>query len=258
VRTLLTYLEAEGYLEGGTPFYAEYQFKPLLSSREILAQFEGERREFLAGLFRQARKAQIWFSLDLDDAAIALQQPRERLVLALDHLRDRQMLELKVAGVRNRYRLLKTPDDLPELAEQLYKLSLQREQREIERLQQILDWMGLDACQTAALCAHFAAPLNKPCGHCSWCLSGQATLLSERYIPPAPAETLWQQVGAARRQHPDLLGHDIALTRFLCGVSSPRLNRARLAAHPLFGQLAEVPFQQVLSWIKQQPAKSDD
>jgi ATP-dependent DNA helicase RecQ len=69
---------------------------------------------------------------------------------------------------------------------------------------------------------------------------------------------LWQQVGAARRQHPDLLGHDIALTRFLCGVSSPRLNRARLAAHPLFGQLAEVPFQQVLSWIKQQPAKSDD
>jgi ATP-dependent DNA helicase RecQ len=32
LRTLLTYLELDGYLQGGTPFYADYSFKPLMSS----------------------------------------------------------------------------------------------------------------------------------------------------------------------------------------------------------------------------------
>src|SRR5688500_6268120 len=34
VSTLLTYLELDGYLEAGTPFYARYQFQPLASSTE--------------------------------------------------------------------------------------------------------------------------------------------------------------------------------------------------------------------------------
>ena len=47
VRTLLTYLELLGHIDAGTPFYAEYQFKPLVSSAEILGHFEGERKTFL-------------------------------------------------------------------------------------------------------------------------------------------------------------------------------------------------------------------
>ena len=50
MRTLLTYLELDGYLQEGTPFYSQYQFKPLVASQDILSQFEGERREFLKRL----------------------------------------------------------------------------------------------------------------------------------------------------------------------------------------------------------------
>jgi ATP-dependent DNA helicase RecQ len=75
VRTLLTYLELNGYLEGGTPFYADYQFKPILSSKEILARFAGERRAFLLQVFQQARKAKIWLSLDVDQATQAIGAP---------------------------------------------------------------------------------------------------------------------------------------------------------------------------------------
>ena len=71
LRTLLTYLELDGYLLEGTPFYSQYRFKPLVSSAEILARFEGERREFLRKLLAQAQKAKIWFSIDLDQAAQA-------------------------------------------------------------------------------------------------------------------------------------------------------------------------------------------
>ena len=69
VRTLLTYLELLGYTESGTPFYATYQFKPLVTSAEMLRRFDGERRDFLTRLLAQSRKAKIWFEVDLDQAA---------------------------------------------------------------------------------------------------------------------------------------------------------------------------------------------
>ncbi|MEO7417451.1 MAG: ATP-dependent DNA helicase RecQ, partial [Thermoanaerobaculia bacterium] len=65
IRTLLTYLELDGYLEAGTPVYAEYELRPLVPFEEILDRFAGERREFLRGVFQQARKARIWSRLDL-------------------------------------------------------------------------------------------------------------------------------------------------------------------------------------------------
>jgi|GEM_PF-5385372 len=44
-----------------------------------------------------------------------------------------------------------------------------------------------------------------------------------------------------------------ALARFLCGIPSPRLSRARLGKqplgkHPLAGSLTRVPFRTVLDW----------
>src|SRR5262249_24358627 len=75
VTTLLTYLELDGYLEAGTPFNARYSFQPRASSAQILGRFEGERRQFLAQVLRQAVKAKTWFSLDLEQAARATSAP---------------------------------------------------------------------------------------------------------------------------------------------------------------------------------------
>ena len=72
VRTLLTYLELLGHIDAGTPFYAEYQFKPLVSSAEILRHFEGERKAFLQKVLAQAHKAKTWFHIDLDQAGQAI------------------------------------------------------------------------------------------------------------------------------------------------------------------------------------------
>jgi ATP-dependent DNA helicase RecQ len=49
-----------------------------------------------------------------------------------------------------------------------------------------------------------------------------------------------------RREHPEALVDARALTRLLCGISSPRISRARLGRHALFGALAETPFAEVL------------
>ena len=246
VRTLLCYLELLGYLEGGTPFYASYQFKPLATSAEILARFDPPRREFLAGLFRHATKAKIWFQIDVERTARDLGCPRDRVVRALDYLGEQRLLELQVSGVRNRYRRLREPDDLAELARTLHERTLQRETREMDRLREVLDWVGHDGCQVSHLGAHFAEPLPKPCGHCSWCLAGQKpVLLAERRTPPIDAE-LWRRAAAVREKHGQLLANPRVMTRWLCGISSPSLSRAKLTSDPLFGSLAGVPFADVL------------
>lgn len=38
--------------------------------------------------------------------------------------------------------------------------------------------------------------------------------------------------------------------RFLCGVSSPRLARAKLTSNSLFGRLADMPYRNVLQLLE--------
>jgi ATP-dependent DNA helicase RecQ len=245
VRTLLTYLELSGYLEAGTPIYAEYELRPLVAFEEILDRFAGERREFLRGLFGQARKARIWSSIDLEAAARALGAPRDRLVRALDYLAEQGLLEVRAAGLRHPYRWLRPPAGLDALANTLHQRTLERETREIARLDQVLTLAAHDGCQTAFLAAHFGEQLPRPCGHCSWCENGGKPA---KLFPPAPVhldEESLRRAAALRREIPDL-AHPRALARFLTGLPSPRLTRGKLKSHPLFAAFAHVPFAEVL------------
>jgi ATP-dependent DNA helicase RecQ len=246
LRTLLTYLELDGYLLEGTPFYSQYRFKPLVSSAEILARFEGERREFLRKVLGQAQKAKIWFSIDLDGAAHATGSPRERIVRALDYLGEQQMLELQVEGVRNRFRRLRQPEDPAALAADLHKRTLAREKREIARLNQVVELIQHNGCQVSELGAHFGEPLPQPCGHCSWCLNGrQAARLPPR-SHAAIGDAQWRDAVRFRAEKRELLAEPRAFARFLCGLTSPKLSRARLGSHQLFGVFSDVPFTDVL------------
>jgi len=250
LRTLLTYLELAGYLQGGTPFYANYQFKPLLSSTEILSRFEGERRDFVTALFRQAVKARTWFSLDIDQAATTLDTTRERIVRALDWLGEQQLLEVKVAGIRHRYQRLRQPASTEKLAMELHQRILEREQAEIHRLQQMVKLIALDSCQTNALAAHFGEQREQPCEHCSWCQRGKSE------IPPRHSslisEDILQKVYGLQQKQAGVLTTPRLLTRFLCGITSPRLSRSKLNAHALFGSLEKVPFADVLARTEQE------
>jgi ATP-dependent DNA helicase RecQ len=256
VKTLLTYLELDGYVESGTPFYARYQFKPLVSSAEILSRFEGERRDFLAAVFRCAKQAKIWFSLDLHEAAVATASPRDRIVRALDYLAEQQLLEVKVEGVRQRFRRLKPAANLASLSETLWRKSIDREVREIARLKQIWELAGHAGCQVSSLGAHFGEPLAEPCGHCSWCLNGQQPLtLAGR---PA-AEGLDEATLRAGRELARTTGAPLdeprSLARLLCGLTSPQLSARKLTSHKLFGSLASAPFPAVLAALESKAEK---
>jgi len=246
LRTLLTYLELDGYLVEGTPFYADYSFQPMVSSADILSRFEGERRQFLARLLAQASKRRTWFSINLEDSARQLGCARERIVKALDWLGEQQLLKVEVAGVRNCFARLREPIDRAALAAELHCRMLKREGAELARLAQVLALIGSPACRSRQLSAHFGETLAHDCGNCSACL-GESQPLPQRAARTIEDE-LATRLAPLLKSAGKTLGNPRSLTRFLCGCSSPALTRARLAKHALFGVLYEVPFAQVLEW----------
>ncbi len=244
-RTLLVQLELHNYLRELTPVYSRYQFQPLVSSSEILSRFDGERRRFLANVFKQARKAKTWFHIDLDQASVAIDQPRDRIVRALDYLAEQSLLEVRAEGVRNRFMILRRPDDIEDLTDALFQNALEREAREIARIGQVLQLATHDGCLVAHLSAHFGEELSRPCGHCSWCLNGHPPAALTPAEPATINTALWQQIIDAWNEQEEPIDGARALARFACGITSPRLTRTGLSKHSLFGALAHVSFGDV-------------
>ena len=194
VRTLLTYLELAGYLEAGTPIYAEYELRPIVPFEQILNRFAGERRELLRGIFGQAKKAKIWSRLDLDVASRALGAPRDRQARALDYLAEQGMLDVRAAGLRHPYRWLRPPADLDALAQDLHQRTHQRETSEIARLDQLLTLAAHDGCQTAFLAAPLRGVASPPLR--ANCDQGARTAANPRKAPPArPRPSLVTKAG---------------------------------------------------------------
>lgn len=247
VRTLLTYLELDGLLEGGTPFYSQYRFRPLTPVAEIGRRFEGERRQFVTALLQQARKARSWYDIDPEAAAAALGQSRARIVTALDWLSDQGLLEVRASALRRRYRRVSVVTDFDAVVEAQLQRVYARETSEITRIGEVVALAEHDGCQVTLLCKRFSDIREEACGHCSWCERGGGAAV----VPARPGIAIdVTAIDAAlvlRSEKPQALPDARAVARLLCGVTSPRITRARLRSNPAFGRLSEVPFAKVLA-----------
>lgn len=249
LRTLLTYLELEGYLESGTAIFSEYQFKPLMPSSEIIAKFDGERADFLKRLLSRSVKKRVWFHIDIEAAVQALGETRERIVVALDYLGEQKMLDLRVTGVRNRYHCLHHPDCLDDVVSKLFAQVTRREKRELNRLDQMLQLVERDGCQVAEVCCYFGQPIEGDCGHCSWCESKSACSLAPRHSTSLN-EAEQSIIAAAVRELHQVLSDPHQITRLLCGLSSPAIAQARRQQDTRFGKLADIPYQVVMKAVE--------
>lgn len=248
VGTLLTYLELEGIIEATTPFYREYQFIPQRPSAEILKRYDPERAEFLRGMFRCARKSTKWFHIDLVDAAAKLNTTRERLVQALNYLESQGDLQLKVAGLRQAYRMKRQPEaaDLGTLRTTLIHRFRTREDNDVARLRGVMALVEEEGCIVRRLLTYFGEDLGADCGHCGRCEGEPARPVPKSAAAPS-TETIRRrlaEVGGVESGR--ALDTARQRTRFLCGISSPAIARAKLGRHPLFGSLASAPFRAVL------------
>jgi ATP-dependent DNA helicase RecQ len=249
LRTALTYLELAGVLRQGTPFYAGYEIRPLISVPEIVARFQGEPARLVADLFAHARRGRIWYALNPDEAAAGLGQERRRVVRALEYLEEHGWAELRAAEARQRFARLRPVEDPEPLTADLSARFLRREEQEIARLQQVIGFVTHANCQTNALVGYFGEQRSEACGHCTFCVTGAPRQMpAPREVAPLPGTLdllAWRRL---RQDHPEALGDARQAARFLCGLTSPALTRARLSRHALFGVLEDYRFMDVLGY----------
>jgi ATP-dependent DNA helicase RecQ len=251
VKTALTYLELLGVLRQGTPYYAGYRVKPLRAVEWMVEQFKGERQEFVRGIFKAAREGRTWYTLTPDDVARQLRADRGRVVSAVEYLGQQGWVEIEASEVRQRFTRLVADPDVGALAAELMERFARREEQEVRRIQDTVDLATSPSCLTNRLLAHFGEVREAPCGHCTFCETGEA-----RVFPPLPeprpiAESVdARELRAVRDAHRDALGEPRQLARFLCGLSSPATGKARLGRHPLNGALEDRRFADVLAWCE--------
>jgi len=252
LKTALTYLELDGVLRQGTPFFAGFRLRPTGASFEdLFSRFDEPRARFLRRVIASGKTGRTWTSLAPDEAAAALGEERGRIVAALEYLDHLGLVELQAAELRQRYTRTARPDSDSGLVEHLLERFARRESSETNRIQNVLSLVTHDGCQVRALVGYFGETRSESCEHCSHCLSGHAQKLPQ----PEPKPSIETSVDAAaladlQSSHPDALGTPRQRARFLSGITSPATSRAKLTREPLFGSLAERHFADVLAWCE--------
>jgi ATP-dependent DNA helicase RecQ len=245
VETLLTYLQLDGYLASTGPFYSGYKFQPNRPLEEIFAEFDDARREFLRRVFKHARKAKTWWNIDVHETAIELGEERSRVVAAINYLEERGEIVLQATGVRQGFRLLRRPGELTPLTEEMSKRFVERERRDIARLDQVSKFADHDGCRTRYLLRYFGEPAEQDCGHCAWCRGHRPGAMGT--IEHAKLDERERaMIAALKAQRHDALATPRQMARFLCGITSPAASRAKLSKDERFGALELMPFREVL------------
>jgi ATP-dependent DNA helicase RecQ len=261
IETVLTHLELAGVLRPLGSFYASYQCRLLASEAAVLAGHTPDRQAFLKRLLHAGKRGTKWTTLHPDEAAAALDEPRDRILKALTWLADSGHIELKPSGSRQRYRLegdpaTRDPEQLARLMQELFAV---RETRDLERLQGVLDFAGHRGCLTRRLLQYFGEASGDEavaCGNCTSCHEGVSATaetgsvapreIPASAVPPISSEQAAAVGGLVAEGRPSLRTPR-QLARFLCGLTSPATTRERLGRHAAFGLLARVPFAEVLA-----------
>ena len=252
-KTLLTYLELDGYLESTAPRYENYQFIPNITGAELLDHFQGERQNFVRGLLSCARKKKIWFTIELETAMQKLDCERVRIVKALDYFAENGWIELKASRLVHGYRRLNPIESVEQLASEYFNRVVDRESGEIQRTRQVLQLACARECQAAAISAHFGQPMETTCGQCSFCLEQGPFEVPEPDHERLATETI-ATLQRLVSDHPAALNSSRAIARFVCGITSPALTRAKLSRHAMFGYEQSIPFDQVMQQVESEIA----
>jgi len=243
VRTLLTYLELDGYLRALGHIYTNYTLTPNKPSAEMLAPFDAPRQAFLRKILSRCKKKKSGaFDLDVAETALEIGEPRERIVAALEFLDNRGDIGLKASGTRQRFQVTSRPASLAALAEELSVRFGERESRDLARVRQLLELARDPHCLTRRLLAYFDETIE-PCGHCGPCL-GEEPCAPPAFTPRVPRGRSIAKMEALMARKPPQLTTPRKLAKFLCGLASPAT--VRLRDHEAFGLFERLPFALVL------------
>ncbi|MGE9267452.1 MAG: RecQ family ATP-dependent DNA helicase, partial [Verrucomicrobiales bacterium] len=163
LETVLTYLELAGYLRPLGKFRTRFQLRLLRPLHRILAGHPAETRHLLSELLALGEEKRSFLHLDLPAAAQELQRPRSELLDLLNELESHGDASVKGSHVHQEFDLLKRPEDLRALIDELVARFARREESEFARLRKVRAFAESADCRNTLLLAHFGEP-SAPCG----------------------------------------------------------------------------------------------
>jgi len=249
LKTLLVQLELLGVIQAKYAYFAEFKIKLLRPQTEILSRFNAERQQFLQQVFDHTAFKKVWGTLNFDSLYQAYGSERSRVVSALEYLAEQQLIELQSSQITEVFSVDPHKLSSTELGRELYQYFSDKEQKELARIQALVDFFEKDSCLTYNLAEYFDDQQitsqgfvdnggAKNCGHCSVC-SGRVAKLQYSAQSDWPQTDQLQQYVSKLRQH--LQEHGIQevsielCCRFVAGISLPIFTRLKVRKLAGFG-----------------------
>ncbi|KAH9884342.1 P-loop containing nucleoside triphosphate hydrolase protein [Xylariomycetidae sp. FL2044] len=245
---LLATLELRfGLIRAITPEYSSYKFE---DRGTYYRQTKIDQSAESKAIFKHAKKASKWYSINVTEAAKVSSVLRGDLIRKLQEWSDRGYILLKTSGVENRYRILKelprTPKQLDPIFEKLYADMEAREEDALKRTHQVSDMITAKQCFALSLAQHFGMGLPgekaTQCGHCTFCMGGGKPVV----LPPAQKPAV--NIAGIERvlKACDVRDDPRFLARVAFGIKSPRVGELKLDKSPVFMSLADHDFKSLL------------
>jgi len=180
LKTLLVQLEILGVLSAKYSYFAEFKIKLLSSEAGIFDSFSEPRKIFLKQLFSHINFKRVWGTLDFDALYQRHGIDRSKVVASLEYLASKQFIELQSSQMTEVYQVNLAHLENIHLPEQLAQYFKDKEDKEIERIQSLVDFFEKDSCLSFNLASYFddrqiiEQGFNNSndrgrCGHCSAC-----------------------------------------------------------------------------------------
>jgi ATP-dependent DNA helicase RecQ len=249
LKTLLVYMDMEGIVSPKYTFFSEYSFKYNFLSKEIISNFEGERRTFVKTIIDQSTTKKTWSYVDIPGIQSVYNTDRKRIVDALEYFDQKGWIELQSKQAVEVYDIQSQSFDIKSVTDKMYELFKQKENQGIQRIHNMISFFESDSCISGKLAEYFGEDLKKEnCGHCSWCINGKALMKETTELKALSSfdfKKITDEFLTASGKHFSALN----LTKFLCGINTPVFSKLRVKKLPSFGVFERYPFIDVKKWI---------
>jgi len=249
LKTLLVYLEMANIISPKYTYFDNYAFKYLIPAENIIEKFKGERAQFVKIIQDNSRTAKTWTQIDIDNTVAESGFDRQRVLTALEYFHEKEWIDLQPKSAVEIFEILNLEFDIDSTAQDLANLFVEKEKMDVARLHAMIELFETDQCLAKSLSAYFGEELDADCKRCSVCMANEPVKLLSSDLPLLDMLDFHDLVQPLK---------DIAVaplpvalvTRFLCGISSPRLFEYKAKQMAGFRRLEEYPYKIVEKWVQ--------
>ncbi|RHW77690.1 ATP-dependent DNA helicase RecQ [Colwellia sp. RSH04] len=274
LKTLLVQLELQSILSPKYSYFADYRIKLLQPKENILAVFDQSRQQFLNRVFSAVQFKRVWGTLNFEALLQDKSIDRGRVISALEYLHEQHFIELESKTMTEVFSVNRKLLNNESLANQLYQYFLEKEQKEINRIAQLISFFQHETCLTTYLAHYFddknyfnnshssslsavnnlTEQSNMACGHCSVCRGKPARLMASATGEWPTDAQLNEDMKMLQQQLLNKVVEPITLTiycRFFAGLAMPIFSQNKVRKLPGFARCQQFRFIEIKEKIAQ-------